>query len=261
MNLLRAQKRRDQLALVAPLLLYLTGGLVVALDAVGQFDLPDDKEHLFLIFLGFAVALQLVAFHLQHLDLQEDVRKRLESAVPIRWLHDWSELYEEATRLVKTAERAVRATDFGGGGGSKNAERYLQALANRGYEQAQRRGFRYRSLVATTTAADNKGVERRQEAVARRREAFNKAGIGNHCEIRHMEDPGFGIDVLLIDSRHAVLAFHKLGSTELEQGLAVSDMDPKGNESLVSGLVAWFDNLYDRADRDDADQPAQGTRH
>lgn len=160
---------------------------------------------------------------------------------PLHWLQNWGELYEQAQVLVGRAEREVLATDFGEEGGT--GPQYLDALVRRAshHHRADNKtsnpNFRYRLLLSP--------VKARSEAIRIKVKRFFDEGVVDCLELHTMtSDPRLGLDLLVVDGRHLIIAFHQLNKGQLRQGLMVLD-EPR----FVQEAADWFHDLLGKRAR------------
>lgn len=168
----------------------------------------------------------------------EEQAKHLEEhsrRFPLYWLQNWGELYEQAQVLVSRAEREVLATDFGEEGAT--GPQYLDALVRRAMHHcgvdnpSSNPNFRYKLLLSPEKA--------RSEAIQVKARRFLDEGVLDCLELHSMtSDPRLGLDLLVVDGRHLIIAFHQLSKSQLRQGLMVLD-EPR----FVQDAAQWFHDL------------------
>lgn len=144
------------------------------------------------------------------------------SASGVYLMRSHDEIYRLAVKLVNGAKNHVYSTAFGTEK-YRGTDEYIESLAKAG-----KRGVMHKAIFSNEVTAD------RNRSILSRRSAFEKLGAVNNVQFA-VSSP-WGVDFLIVDSRHVHLSYHQTGGQALHSGLEVFDVP-----EAVKEIGKWHD--------------------
>jgi hypothetical protein len=171
----------------------------------------------------------------------QNVEHRIESVIASSSLMSAGDVYREARLLARRAERTVRATSFGDGG--ERLSGYLEALAERARTCTDEgRPFSYKVVVPPSCPDDGSSQPSKsvQDRIDERVQAFSNSRALHRLDIRELkEGPPWRTDFLIVDDKHALIAFLQHHSGEIQHAIAILN-----NPTVVGPIADWYDGLF-----------------
>jgi hypothetical protein len=218
---------------IANWILILSGvfaGLISIADLI--FDLEGTS-----LFKAFpSITLLLLALVATGLGLEKLVAyRKLErvierSAGGIR-LDTWDEVYAAAFELVRSAKTLVRATAFGRGKWA-GPDEYLELIAKTAKSRHESRAnFLYKVVFGYEEEPDPD----RARHILHRREIFRRHQVSHMLRMKHTFS-SWGLDLLIVDDKHLIIAFPQVQAQSLGTGIKFVDQP-----AFVQPIAEWYD--------------------
>jgi len=162
----------------------------------------------------------------------DELKKKIEFTMPAELVEGRDNIYKLAGELVEDAKSFIRATSFGRE--ERTPENYLRIVARKLRESKEQNPIEYR-IVMSSSKKDKRGNP-----------ILDEFGVSNLFR-RGYVNVTWGLDVLIIDNRHLLIAFPEIGSDEsLRKGILF-----KNRPDLVEGIRDWYDNyLWNNAEKE-----------
>jgi hypothetical protein len=184
---------------------------------------------------GLALALgaeRFVRFR-QHARQIAQMESAIKNFTGAQLVEDYDELYSLAIRLVRDAKRQLRVTSLGPGR-PDSSEPYRKAVTQV-LKQSTKQPKPIRMDIVIGANLD-KNPEVIVEAASERMNQYTEAGVAALAQI-YVIDLAWGLDFLIIDDCHAMIAFPSLrGVKQLRLGLAFINQ-----QKVVKEFASWFD--------------------
>lgn len=151
-----------------------------------------------------------------------ELKKKIETIVPSEVIDGRDEIYKVARELINDAKNIVRATSFSRN--ERTPDDYLKAVAEK-LKECKDKGkpIEYRVVISSHKN--------------RRIEIFDQYGVSEYFKPRYI-DTTWGLDVLIVDNKHLLIAFPELSTDEsLRKGILF-----RNKPELVNSIREWYDN-------------------
>ena len=152
-----------------------------------------------------------------------ELKKMTQTMIPAVPLEGTDEIYRNAIEIIKDAESVIRATSFGKE--ERAPDYYFEAVAEKlKKSQEEGRPIEYRVVISS-------GKKNRRSKI------FDKFGVEKWFKRCYVETK-WGLDVLIIDNKHLIIAFPEITADEsLRKGILF-----KNKPELVNSIREWYDN-------------------
>lgn len=177
------------------------------------------------------LALVATGLGLEKLVAYRKLQRVIERGVGGIRLDTWDEVYAAASGLVKLAKTQVRATAFGQGKWA-GPDEYLELIAKTAKSRYERRAnFLYKVVFGYGEEPDPD----RARHILHRREVFRKYQVLHRLQIKHSV-ADWGLELLIVDDRHLIIAFSQLQGGTLQAGIKFVDQP-----EIVGPVANWYD--------------------
>jgi len=151
-----------------------------------------------------------------------ELKKKIETIAPSEVIDGRDRIYEVAIEIINDAEEIVRATSFSKEERTPNY--YLDAVARK-LKECKDKGKPIEYRVVISSQKD------------RRSEIFDQYRVGEYFKRRYI-DTTWGLDILIVDTKHLLIAFPELSADEsLRKGILF-----KNKPELVNSIREWYDS-------------------
>jgi len=152
-----------------------------------------------------------------------ELKKIIQTMIPAVLIEGADEIYRNAIEIIDDVESVIRATSFGKE--ERTPDYYLEAIAKK-LKKSEEEGkpIEYRVVMS---------LEKKNE----RSKILDEFGVEKWFKRGYVETK-WGLDVLIIDNKHLIIAFPELTADEtLRKGILF-----KNKPELVNNIREWYDN-------------------
>jgi hypothetical protein len=160
-----------------------------------------------------------------------------------QFLRGVQEIYGNGARLVSTAERHIRVLVFGKR--PKAPKEYAEAIVNRLQESKKAENpVKYDVVIATSfksfTPEDKAACEERNRF-------YSEGGIDELVSVNAIDtETSIGFDVLIVDDKHASIAFSSVKGVKQVQDGILFENEP----GIVREMVTWYEECVWRPSKE-----------
>ena len=205
--------------------LIITGLVSVGTGLASIFFRGTITEGVILLTIGFIC----ISITIERLIKLENIEKSLNelkewirTIAPAEVIDGRDEIYKSALEIINEVESTIRATSFG----KKEhiPDWYLEEVANKLKEKKEEgKPVEYRVVMSPHKRS-------------RRSEIFEKEGVSDYLRRRYINTT-WGLDVLIVDNKHLLIAFPEVGADEsVRKGILF-----KNKVELVRSIKEWYD--------------------